>query len=37
VKENDHAMDDMRYFAQTWLGGAKTGFAVCAAERSPSN
>jgi len=32
-KENDHAMDDMRYFAATVLGEKETGFAVCAVER----
>jgi len=32
-KENDHAMDDMRYFVATVLGEKETGFAVCAVER----
>ena len=32
-KENDHAMDDMRYFAATVLGERENGFAVCAVER----
>ncbi len=32
-KENDHAMDDMRYFVATMLGGEKGGFAVCSVER----
>ena len=33
-KENDHAMDDMRYFASTMLGGAEQGgFAVCSVAR----
>ena len=31
--ENDHAMDDMRYFVSTVLGEAKGGFAVCSVER----
>lgn len=33
VKENDHAMDDMRYFAATVLGGGSTAMAVCSVER----
>lgn len=32
-KENDHAMDDMRYFAATVLGKQVNGFAACAVER----
>ncbi len=32
-KENDHAMDDMRYFVSTVLGEQKGGFAVCSVER----
>ena len=32
-KENDHAMDDMRYFAATVLKQQDTGFAACAVER----
>jgi len=32
-KENDHAMDDMRYFVATVLNRQKTGFAVCAVDR----
>ena len=32
-KENDHAMDDMRYFASTVLKQIGIGFAVCAVER----
>ena len=32
-KENDHAMDDMRYFASTVLKRTDTGFAVCAVPR----
>ena len=32
-KENDHAMDDMRYFVATVLGKTTGGFAVCAVER----
>ena len=32
-KENDHAMDDMRYFVATMLGNARGGFAVCSVER----
>ena len=32
-KENDHAMDDMRYFVATVLGGGQGGFAVCSVER----
>ena len=32
-KENDHAMDDMRYFAATVLGGKREGFAARAVER----
>ena len=32
-KENDHAMDDMRYFVSTVLGAAQKGFAVCSVER----
>ena len=33
-KEHDHAMDDMRYFAATVLGGKSCGFAACTVERS---
>jgi len=32
-KENDHAMDDMRYFVATVLGEKRAGFAACAVER----
>ena len=32
-KKNDHAMDDMRYFAATVLGKRDGGFAACAVER----
>ena len=32
-KENDHAMDDMRYFVSTVLGSGSGGFAVCSVER----
>ena len=32
-KENDHAMDDMRYFVSTVLKGQQSGFAACAVER----
>lgn len=32
-KENDHAMDDMRYFVSTVLGRQQSGFAACAVER----
>ena len=32
-KENDHAMDDMRYFTATVLGGKDKGFAARAVER----
>ena len=32
-KEHDHAMDDMRYFVATVLGGAQSAFAVCAVAR----
>ena len=32
-KENDHAMDDMRYFVSTVLKKQEHGFAVCAVER----
>ena len=32
-KENDHAMDDMRYFAATLLGRQEAGVAVCSVER----
>ena len=32
-KENDHAMDDMRYFVSTVLGEQVGGFAVCSVER----
>ena len=33
-KENDHAMDDMRYFVSTMLGaGESSGFVVCSVER----
>ena len=33
-KENDHAMDDMRYFVSTVLGKTEDGFAVCSVERT---
>ncbi len=32
-KENDHAMDDMRYFVSTVLGGREQGFSVCSVAR----
>ena len=32
-KENDHAMDDMRYFVSTVLGEETGGFAVCSVAR----
>ena len=32
-KENDHAMDDMRYFAATVVGGG-SGFSVCSVVRN---
>ena len=32
-KENDHAMDDMRYFVATVLKKSNSGFAACAVER----
>ena len=32
-KENDHAMDDMRYFVATVLGGKQKNFTVCSVER----
>ena len=32
-KENDHAMDDMRYFVSTLLGEQTGGFAVCSVAR----
>ena len=32
-KENDHAMDDMRYFVSTMLGESSSGFAVCSVAR----
>ena len=32
-KENDHAMDDMRYFTATVLGEKHAGFAACSVER----
>lgn len=32
-KEHDHAMDEMRYFAATVLGGRQNAFAACAVER----
>ena len=32
-KENDHAMDDMRYFVSTVLKRQEAGFAACAVER----
>ena len=32
-KENDHAMDDMRYFVATVLQKRETGFVACAVER----
>ncbi len=33
-KENDHAMDDMRYFAATVLKKQENSFAACAVERN---
>ena len=35
-KENDHAMDDMRYFAATVLAGRQEGFGAWAVERRQS-
>lgn len=32
-KENDHAMDDMRYFVSTVLGKQNSAFAACTVER----
>ena len=32
-KENDHAMDDMRYFVATVLGRQEKGFVACSVER----
>lgn len=32
-KEHDHAMDEMRYFVATVLGGRQNAFAACAVER----
>ena len=32
-KENDHAMDDMRYFVSSVLKGRSEGFTACAVER----
>ena len=32
-KENDHAMDDMRYFVSTVLGKRDWGFAACTVSR----
>ena len=32
-KENDHAMDDMRYFVATVLGKQERGFVACSVER----
>ena len=32
-KENDHAMDDMRYFVSTVLGRKSAAFAACTVER----
>ncbi len=32
-KENDHAMDDMRYFVSTVLGSQTGGFAACSVAR----
>ncbi|MGI6028255.1 MAG: PBSX family phage terminase large subunit [Candidatus Heteroscillospira sp.] len=37
LKKNDHAMDDMRYFAQTWLSVDRGGFAALSVRRTPSN
>ncbi len=34
VKEHDHAMDDMRYFAATAAARQEGGFAACAVERT---
>ncbi len=33
VKENDHAMDDIRYFALRYLGGGESGFCAAAVRR----
>ena len=32
-KDHDHAMDDMRYFVSTVLGGKTRGFTACTVER----
>ena len=32
-KENDHAMDDMRYFVSTVLGGGQSNLSVCSVAR----
>lgn len=34
IKENDHAMDDIRYFVTTILNGGDDGFCVVAAKRN---
>lgn len=36
LKENDHAMDDVRYFVTTVLDNEEDGFYVCASDRSGS-
>jgi len=36
-KENDHAMDDMRYFAATVVCGKREGFTAVSVERSGSS
>ncbi len=36
-KENDHAMDDMRYFVATVLKQQASGFAACAVDRKSKN
>ena len=33
-KENDHAMDEMRYFAMDLAGEADSGFAAAVVERN---
>ena len=33
VKENDHAMDDIRYFVSTLLGNNDSGFVVASVKR----
>ena len=37
LKQNDHAMDDMRYFAASFAAARPATLAACAVSRSPSN